>query len=236
MIRRNTATLLLVFLVSFAFAQNMNDAGMWNAFSFSGDIKDLTPWKDGDVLKNVSFHVNPEMRFNKNITQLSGYFADIGFDNKWSKYASSTFEYRVGGRREDSGFSLRRRWSIGTQLSLPIKDFKITATTRYQLAQVRTSDLDLNSTWRQKLGFEYSHWENISIQISHELFFLPITFENTNWRSQISLKYKFDKSNGISLGYLVQRDLTNADMDFIVLTGYKWEFNKKKEKSTPVVQ
>jgi hypothetical protein len=209
---------------------------MWNAFSFSSDVKDLTPWKDGDVLKNVSFHVNPEMRFNENITQLSGYFADIGFDNKWSKYASSTVEYRVGGRREESGFSIRRRWSIGTQLSLPIKVFKITATTRYQIAQVRTSDLDLNSTWRQKVGLEYSPWKNLSIQASHELFFLPITLENTNWRSQISLKYKIDKSNGISLGYLVQRDLTNADMDFVILTGYKWEFNKKKEKSTPAVQ
>jgi len=236
MILRKSIFLFFLFVASFGSAQNVNDAGMWNAFSFSSDIKDLTPWKDGDVFKNVSFHVNPEMRFNENISQLSGYFADIGFDNKWSKYVSSTVEYRVGGRREESGFSIRRRWSIGTQLSLPIINFKITATTRYQIAQVRTSDLDLNSTWRQKVGLEYAPWKNLSIQASHELFFLPITLENTNWRSQISLKYKIDKSNGISLGYLVQRDLTNADMDFVILTGYKWEFNKKKEKSTPAVQ
>ena len=66
--------------------------------------------------------------------------------------------------------------------------------------------------------------------MSHELFFLPITLENSNWRSQVSLKYKLDKSNAISVGYLVQRDLSNADMDFVILTGYKWEFNKKKDK------
>lgn len=230
MILRKSIFLFFLFVASFVSAQNVNDAAMWNAFSFSSDIKDLTPWKDGDVIKNVSFHVNPEMRFNENISQLSGYFADIGFENKWSKYASSTVEYRIGGRREDSGFSIRQRWSIGTQLSLPINDFKITATTRYQIAQVRTSDLDLNSTWRQKVGLEYAPWKNLSIQASHELFFLPIALENTNLRSQISLKYKIDKSNGISLGYLVQRDLTSADMDFIFLTGYKWEFNKKKNK------
>ena len=187
MILRKSVFLFFLFVASFISAQNVNDAGMWNAFSFSSDVKDLTPWKDGDVFKNVSFHVNPEMRFNENITQLSGYFSDIGFDNKWSKYASSTVEYRVGGRREDSGFSLRRRWSIGTQLSLPIKDFKITATTRYQIAQVRTSDLDLNSTWRQKLGVEYSHWKNLSIQISHELFFLPITSEFYDFNKQTLL-------------------------------------------------
>jgi hypothetical protein len=231
MTRRNKAVLIFLFLASITSAQNVNDAGMWNAFSFSADIKDLTPWRDGDIFKNVSFHLNPEIRLNENITQVSGYFADIGFDNKWSKYASSTIEYRLGGRREETGYSIRRRWSIGTQLSLPIKDFKITATTRYQIAQSRTADLDLNSTWRQKVGLEYAPWKNLSIQASHELFFLPITLENTNWRSQISLKYKIDKSNGISLGYLVQRDLTNADMDFVILTGYKWEFNKKKDKS-----
>ena len=230
MILRKSIFLFFLFVASFVSAQNVNDAAMWTAFSFSSDIKDLTPWKERDVFKNVSFHVNPEMRFNENISQLSGYFADIGFENKWSKYASSTVEYRIGGRREDSGFSIRQRWSIGTQLSLPINDFKITATTRYQIAQVRTSDLDLNSTWRQKVGLEYAPWKNLSIQASHELFFLPITLENTNWRSQISLKYKIDKSNGIALGYLVQRDLTSGDMDFIFLTGYKWEFNKKKNR------
>jgi hypothetical protein len=236
MILRKGSLLFFLFVASLVSAQNVNDAGMWNAFSFSSDIKDLTPWKDGDAFKNVSFHLNPEMRFNENITQLRGYFTDIGFDKKWSKYVSSTVEYRFGARREESAYSIRKRWSIGTQLSLPIKDFKITATTRYQIAQVRTSDLDLNSTWRQKVGLEYAPWKNLSIQVSHELFFLPITLENTNWRSQIALKYKIDKSNGISLGYLVQRDLTNADTDFIILTGYKWEFNKKKEKSTPAVQ
>ena len=45
-----------------------------------------------------------------------------------------------------------------------------------------------------------------------------------------NLKYKLNKSNAISIGYLVQRDLSNADMDFVILTGYKWEFNKKKDK------
>lgn len=236
MILRKSIFLFFLFVASFVSAQNVNDAGMWNAFSFSSDIKDLTPWKDSDFFKNFSLQINPEIRFNENITQLSGYFTDIGVSSKWSKYVSSAVEYRLGGRRQDSGFAIRRRWSIGTQLSLPIKDFKITATTRYQIAQVRTSDLDLNSTWRQKIGLEYAPWKNLSIQASHELFFLPITLENTNWRSQISLKYKIDKSNGVTLGYLVQRDLTNADMDFVILTGYKWEFNKKKEKSTPAVQ
>lgn len=236
MIRRNTATLLLVFFASFAFAQNMNDAGMWNTFSFSGDIKDLTPWKDPKIFKDWSIHVDPEMRYDENISRLYGYFADLGTDKKWSKYFLTSVEYRLGARREENWYNLRTRWSLGAQVSLPLKDFKISATTRYQVAKVITTDLDLKSTWRQKLSVEYSGWKNIGVQMSHELFFLPITLENTNWRSQISLKYKINKSNGISVGYLVQRNLTNADMDFVILTGYKWEFNKKKEKSTPAVQ
>jgi hypothetical protein len=230
MIRRNAALFLFFFFASLANCQNVNDAGMWNAFSFSADIKDLTPWKDGEFFKSTAIHFSPEFRFNENITQLNGCFADFGIDKKWSKFISTTAEFRLGAKRNDETFSARKRWSLGLQLGLPVKEFKITSTTRYQIAQLGSTDLDLNSTWRQKVAIEYSRWKKLSIQVSHELFFLPITLENTNWRSQLALKYKLNKSNAISLGYLVQRDLSNADMDFVFLTGYKWEFNKKKDK------
>jgi hypothetical protein len=230
MIRRNSALLFFVFLTSIVSAQNMNDAGMWNAFSFSSDIKDLTPWKDPKIFKDWSVHVDPEMRFDENISRLYGYFADLGTEKKWSKYFLTSVEYRLGAKREESWYNLRTRWSMGGQLILPVKDFKLSSTTRYQFAKVLSSDVDMKSTWRQKVGLEYSGWKNFGIQMSHEFFFLPITLENTNWRSQVSLKYKIDKSNALTVGYLVQRDLTNADMDFVILTGYKWEFNKKKEK------
>lgn len=236
MIRRKLAFLFFISFASFVSAQNMNDAGMWNTFSFSGDIKDLTPWKDPKVFKDWSVHVDPEMRFDENLTRLYGYFADLGTEKKWSKYLLTSLEYRLGARREESWYNLRTRWSLGTQLSLPMNDFKLSATTRYQIARVITTDLDLKSTWRQKISLEYSGWKKVGLQMSHELFFTPVTLNNTNWRSQISLKYKLNKSSAISLGYLVQRDLTNADMDFIFLTGYKWQFNKKKEKSIPAVQ
>ena len=236
MIRRNSALFIFAFLVSYCSAQNMNDAGTWNTFSFSGDIKDLTPWKDPKIAKDWSVHVDPEMRFDENLTRLYGYFADFGTEKKWSKYLLSSVEYRVGARREESWYNYRARWSLGAQLSLPFKNFKLSSTTRYQIAKVASSDLDLKSTWRQKVSLEYSGWKNFGIQMSHELFFLPVSLSNTNWRSQVSVKYKLDKSNAISVGYLVQRDLTNGDMDFVILTSYKWEFNKKKEKSTPAVQ
>ena len=230
MIRRNKALVVFLFFASITSAQNVNDAGMWNGFSFSSDIKDLTPWKDGSFFKNTSIRFSPEFRYNENITQLNGCFADIGIDKKWNKYISSNVEYRLGIKRQDEFYTHRKRWSFGLQLGLPIKEFRLTSTTRFQIAQLESTDLDLNSTWRQKVSAEYTVWKNFGFQLSHELFFLPITLENTNWRSQFVLKYKLDKSNALSVGYLVQRDLTNADMDFVFLTGYKWEFNKKKEK------
>ncbi len=236
MIRRKAALLFFVVVHSFVLGQNMNDAGMWNAFSFSADIKDLTPWKDPKIFKDWRLYVNPEIRFDENLSRLNNFFSDLGTEKKWSKFLSTSVEYRIGGRREEDWYNLRRRWSYGLQLSLPVKDFKISATTRCQVAKSASSDIDLTSTWRQKLAVEYSNWDNLSIQLSHELFFEPITLENTNWRSQFIVKYKLDKSNALSFGYLVQRDLTDANMDFVILTGYKWEFNKKKEKSTPAVQ
>jgi hypothetical protein len=235
--RRRKAALVFFMLVhSFVSAQNVNDAAMWNAFSISSDLKDLTPWKDPKIFKDLKVSINPEVRFDENLSRLRNFFSDIGAEKKWSKFISTSVEYRIGGRREEDWYNLRRRWSYGAQISYPFHDFKFSATTRCQVARSSSSDIDLTSTWRQKFGVEYSKWDNFSIQMSHELFFLPIILENTNWRSQFVLKYKLDKSNALSVGYLVQRDLTNADMDFVILTGYKWEFNKKKEKSTPAVQ
>jgi hypothetical protein len=230
MTRRNSALLFFVLLASFGSAQNVNDAGMWNAFSFSSDIKDLTPWKDPKIFKDWSLHIDPEIRLNENVSQVSNVFSDFGTDKKWSKYLTTTLEYRVGARREEDWFNVRKRWSLGAQLSYPFKNFKLSSTTRCQISRAITSEIDIKSIWREKISLEFSKWEKLTFQVSHELFFLPITLENSNWRSQVSLKYKLDKSNAISVGYLVQRDLSNADMDFVILTGYKWEFNKKKDK------
>ena len=230
MTRRNLALLFFVFLTSIVSAQNMNDAGMWNTFSFSSDIKDLTPWKDPKIFKDWSLHINPEIRFNENVSQMSNVFSDFGTDKKWSKYLTTSLEYRLGARREEDWFNVRKRWSLGAQLSYPFKNFKLSSTTRCQISRANTSEIDIKSIWREKISLEFSKWEKLTFQVSHELFFLPITLENSNWRSQVSLKYKLDKSNAISFGYLVQRDLSNADMDFVILTGYKWEFNKKKDK------
>jgi len=232
MTRRNNALLFFVLLASFGSAQNVNDAGMWNAFSFSSDIKDLTPWKDPKIFKDWSLHIDPEIRFNENVSQMSNVFSDFGTDKKWSKYLSTSLEYRVGGRREEDWFNVRKRWSFGAQVIFPYKNFKFSATTRCQISRAITSEIDIKSNWREKFTLEYSKWEKWAFQVSHELFFLPITLENSNWRSQASLKYKLDKSNALSVGYLVQRDLSNADMDFVFLTGYKWEFNKKKDKGS----
>ena len=213
-------------------AQNINDVGMWNTFSFSGDIKDLTPWKDPKIFKDWSLHFNPEVRYNENITQISTCFADFGTDKKWNKYLTSSVEYRLGAKREEDWFNVRKRWSLGAQINFPFKNFKLASTTRCQISRAITSEIDIKSIWREKLSLEFSKWEKLAFQISHELFFLPITLENSNWRSQASVKYKLNKSNAISFGYLVQRDLSNRDMDFVFLTGYKWEFNKKKDKGS----
>lgn len=230
---RNFAAVLFCIFSFTVVAQNVNDAGMWNSLSFSSQLKDILPRKTLGLAEDLTLSFNPEMRFDENISQLNGYFSDFGIAKKWSKYLSTSVEYRLGTKKEETWYNLRRRWSLGAQWSIPIKNFKFSFTSRYQISQVNTNDVDLKSTWRQKATVEYSFSKNITGQVSHEMFFLPITLENSDWRSQFILKYKLNKSRSISLGYLIQKDLSNADMDFVFLTGYKLEFNKKKKKSTP---
>lgn len=213
-----------------ASAQSMKDAGSWIATSFSANLKDLTSKKLPSVFKGTQIYVDPEFRFDENISRLYGYFADVGLTKKISDQVQFIGEYRIGGKRELDAYILRKRLSLGLQWSVPVGDFKFSSTTRFQMAHVQSSDLDLKASWRQKFAVEYSKWENWGVQLSHEFFVAPISYTSTNWRSQFQVKYKIDKNESVALGYLVQRDLENADMDFVILASYKWQFKPSNSK------
>lgn len=211
-------------------AQNMKDAGCWLATSFSANLKDLTSSKLPKTLKGTQIYVDPEFRFDENIGRLYGYFADVGLTKKISDQIQFIGEYRIGGKRELDAYILRKRLSLGMQWSVPVGDFKFSSTTRFQMAHVQSSDLDLKASWRQKFAMEYAPWDKWGLQLSHEFFLAPISYSSTNWRSQFQVKYKLSKNESIALGYLVQRDLENADMDFVILASYKWQFKPGKSK------
>lgn len=213
-----------------ASAQSMKDAGIWVATSFSANLKDLSSVKLPAALKGTQLYIDPEFRFDENMSRLYGYFADVGFTKKFADQIQFIGEYRIGGKRELDTYVLRKRLSLGLQLSVPLGDFKLSSTTRFQMAHVQSSDLDLKASWRQKFAVEYSKWENWGVQFSHEFFVAPISYTNTNWRSQVQVKYKIDKNESLALGYLVQRDLENADMDFVILASYKWQFKPSNSK------
>lgn len=228
--RRYVVFILFFCSLQSALAQNVNDAGAWLATSFSANVKDISPWKLPSAFKGTQIYIDPEFRFDENITRLYGFFADVGLTKKVNDYVQFVGEMRIGARKEMDWYNLRKRSSLGLQLSLPLGKVKVFGTTRFQTTHVQSSDLDLKSTWRQKFGIEYTPLENWSFQLSHELFLSTITYVNTNWRSQFQVKYKLDKRQSLGLGYLVQRDLENADMDFVILASYKWQFKEKKAK------
>ena len=231
MIRNKLSFLFIVFFVSAEsiFAQQ-KDAGLWLSSSFSMEMEELFLVKN-KVLKNWNFYAAPEVRLDENMTRVNGFFSDIGTSKKWNKYIATSIEHRIGGKRIQGEYNLRKRWSYGLQLMLPVGKFKISSTTRYQSTTTYGVDLDLKTTLREKFTLEYTGIKNVGIQVSHELFFVPITYENSDWRSQFNLKFKVNKSSSFTLGYLVQKDLGNGDMDFVLLSGYKWELNRKKKNS-----
>jgi hypothetical protein len=204
---------------------------MWLNSSFNFELREVLNSKKV-AFKNWNFYAAPEVRLNENITQVSGFFSDLGTTKKWNKYITTSIEHRIGGKRNNQEYDLRKRWSYGLQLTVPLKKMKISSTSRYQSTVTYGADIDLKETWREKFSLEYAGFKNLEIQISHELFFKPITYEYSDWRSQLNFKFRINKSKSISVGYLVQKDLGDGDMDFVLLSGYKWEFNRKKKKST----
>ena len=231
MIRNKIAWLVIsVIATASNVCAQQKDAGLWVGSSFSFELAEVF-LSNNKALKNWNFYAAPELRLDENMTRVNGFFSDFGTSKKWNKYIATTIENRIGGKRSQGEYNFRKRWSYGLQLILPSKQFKLSSTTRYQSTTTYGTDIDLKAAWREKFTFEFSGLKNVNVQLSHELFFEPITYTYTDWRSQINLKFKINKTSNFSVGYLIQKDLGNGDMDFVVLSGYKWELNRKKKKA-----
>jgi hypothetical protein len=218
---------LCVFLTGYsAIAQFEKDAGAWVGFSASYPLT-----------KKLELSLAPECRLDENMKRVRGLFSDVGAKYKVNDFISVNVEYRGGIRRTNEFYFYRQRSSVGLFLKYEWNDFTFFSTTRNQWTPTAADgdgDIDLGTTLRQKVGLKYKGLKKIELAYSFEWFFEPAAWKPvySDWRTQLNVAYKLSKRKHFSVGYLVQQNVQNGAMDFVVQAAYQVELKRgnKKEK------
>jgi hypothetical protein len=207
-----------------AIAQFEKDAGAWLGISASYPIS-----------KKLDLSVAPECRLDDNMRRIRGLFSDVGAKYKVNDFISVNVEYRGGIRRSNEFYMYRQRTSVGLMLKYEWNDLTFFSTTRNQWTPAAADgdgDIDLGTTFRQKVGVKYKGLKKIELAYSFEWFFEPVAFKPvySDWRTQLNVEYKLSKRKYFSLGYLVQQNAQNGDMDFVLQASYQVELKRSKKK------
>lgn len=219
--------IFFLFLLPGILRAQYKDAGMWLDAGLSMQLS-----------KRLEVSVNPEIRLNENISRISRAFADLGLQYKFSKYFFTTFTYRSGIAQTRFGPDLRQRMQFGIGARGRVEDFTVTLQTRWQ-GQITSisaeSDADFVTTLRSRIQVKYSGLKKTDLSTSFETFNTTSIYQNfdlTNWRWMANLERKLNKRQSLTIGYLIQKSLTDSpmEMDYVFLLSYQYSLNLRKKE------
>lgn len=207
----------LLLSVTSAIAQT-KDAGLWADVSFSrelGERMDLT--------------ISPEIRLDENLTRWSRLFADASVDYKYNKHFTISAAYRGGIANDGIHVDSRHRMQYGLGLKEKWNDWSMQFQSRVQFALNAAwsdADADFNTTWRNRLTMKYGGLKKTDVATAFELFNSVSAYQElalTNWRWTAQVSRKINKKQSASVGYLIQRDVTESPqhLDYVILLSYK---------------
>ena len=208
---------LVLFLVFKMNAQTA-DAGLWVDASLSRELTD-----------NLSLTLSPEIRLDENMSRWARGFFDLGAEYRVSKRVSMSATYRGGWANDGVHIDSRQRVQYGVSAKDKRGDFVLQYQTRFQasLSGVASdADADFVSVWRNRAGVKYTGLKRLDVSTSFEVFnsvssYTPLALENWRWMSQVTRK--ISKKQSATVGYLIQRDLTESpqEIDYVILLSYK---------------
>ncbi len=184
-----------------------------------------------ELNNRIEISVSPEVRFDENISRWSRLFVDIGAEYKASKNISLQAAYRGGVGNDGVQIDGRQRIQYGISFKEKWNDWTIQLFSRAQYSVtggLGDSDADFTTIWRNRASMKYGGLKKTDLSSSFELFNSISAYQNlalTNWRWTAQVSRKITKKQAVSVGYLIQRDLTESpqEMDYVFLLSYKVE-------------
>jgi len=211
--------LALTFVITQAFSQT-KDAGLWMDVGFSRELA-----------KRFELTLSPEVRLDENLSRWSRLFADASLEYKYNKHLALSAAYRGGVGNDGVHVDGRHRMQYGLGIKQKWSDWTFQYQSRLQFALNAAwsdADVDFNTTWRNRLTLKYGGLKKTNLATSYETFNSVSAYQElawTNWRWTANVSRKISKKQSASLGYLIQRDLTESPqhIDFVILLSYKVE-------------
>ena len=221
---------LIIFVAFFGvlgLSAQVRDAGLWTGVTLNSEVK-----------KDFELSFSPECRFDENLTRLVSYFTDLSGQYKVNKNLSLSAGYRIGGRNSGDFYNLRQRVQLGLTFKKKIKNYTLSWSPRWQGSLQGTSaenDGDFITTLRNRFKVVYGGIKKYEISGSFEFFNITSAYSPPylqNWRWITSVERDLKKGQSISIGYLIQRDLTESpiEMDYIFLLNYSLRLDIYKKK------
>lgn len=208
---------LVLFLVFKMNAQTA-DAGLWVDASLSRELTD-----------NLNLTLSPEIRLDENMSRWARGFFDLGAEYRVSKRVSMSATYRGGWANDGVHIDSRQRVQYGVSAKDKRGDFVLQYQTRFQASlsgAASDADADFVSVWRNRAGVKYTGLKRLDVSTSFEVFnsvssYTPFALENWRWMFQATRK--ISKKQSATVGYLIQRDLTESpqEIDYVILLSYK---------------
>ncbi len=143
----------------------------------------------------------------------------------------------MGARRRKVFFEDRHRFSTGISAKVDIAKFRLGMNLSYQMSprsSATDADVDTKDVVRYKTSIRYDAPKKWLFDTSFEIFADGEEAGLSDWRWQVSAEKELSKRKAIEVGYLIQKNLYDLDMDFVVQATYKYDLKSfsKKEKAT----
>lgn len=214
------------FLVSGFITAQYNDAGLWTSIT-----------AEKKITQSFSAYFNESFRFSENISELGGFFSEMGIEKKFRKNLSFALCYRFANKRElNNSYSPRHRYFFDISYRKKISGFAISYRARIQ-SQVENYFLPAEKLygntpenyWRNKLSLSYNPSKKFKPFVSAEIWYrLSDQKENfiDNIRYSAGIQYDLNKKNSIEMYYIFQKELQqkNPLTDFISALSYAFTF------------
>jgi hypothetical protein len=215
--------LIGAFFPCMAFAQAVNDAGLWVTINLEKKIN-----------KRLELFLTQEYRRNENLTRTNLFYTDIGIAVKPMGFMKVSLSYRsIQKYEKEEIYNFRHRITLDVVLKKKVGKFTFSARERLQtqVREVYSSETGKLPEWyfRQKVEVKYDLDKPIKpyagVEFRYQLHD-PRNMElNHSWnrvRYTMGLDYKINEKNSCSLYYLIQNgfNVATPQNSFIIGVSY----------------
>jgi len=211
------------FALGISKAQLNNDAGMWNTFSISHELK-----------KNVNLNIDQEFRLRENYSRVNLFYTNIGISIKKKNWKIEPSYRHIDKVNLDASVSFRHRFMLDINFKKKFGDFSISERARYQIEvkNVFSSKRAFlpEQYLRMRTMIDYNINDYFTTYLSCELRY-QIDVPNSDivfngfWhriRNVLGVDYKINRKNTVGVYYLVQNEFNISPPENIYITGLQY--------------